>query len=50
MLEALERALTIYAEPENWQQFQRNGMKEDYSWPRSAAQYARIYKRLMSGS
>ncbi|MCX6034382.1 MAG: starch synthase, partial [Chloroflexi bacterium] len=50
MVEALERALTIYAEPEKWQQFQRNDMKEDFSWSRSARQYAIIYRSLMSAS
>jgi starch synthase len=48
MVEALERALTVYAGPEKWQQFQLNGMKEDFSWPRSAHQYALVYRSLMS--
>jgi starch synthase len=50
MLEALERALTVYAEPEQWQQFQCNGMKEDFSWLRPASQYAQIYHSLISNS
>ncbi|MBE3120360.1 MAG: glycogen synthase [Candidatus Atribacteria bacterium] len=50
MLDALERALTVYARPEKWQNFQRNGLKEDFSWPRSARQYAIIYHSLVSGS
>ncbi len=49
MVEALERALAIYTRPEKWQHFQRKGMKEDFSWPRSARQYAIIYRSLMSG-
>ncbi|MCX6038820.1 MAG: glycosyltransferase, partial [Chloroflexi bacterium] len=48
MLDALERALTVYARPEKWQHFQSNGLKEDFSWPRSARQYAIIYRSLMS--
>ena len=48
MVEALKRALTVYARPEKWQNFQRNGLKEDFSWPRSARQYAIIYRSLMS--
>ena len=43
MLEALRRAFAAYASPEKWQQFQRNGMAEDFSWTRSAAQYAELY-------
>jgi starch synthase len=50
MVDALQRALTVYAVPEKWQHFQRNGMKEDFSWPRSARQYATIYCSLVSGS
>jgi starch synthase len=50
MVEALTRALTVYDWPEKWQHFQRNGMKEDFSWLRSARQYAIIYRSLMSGS
>ncbi len=40
MLEALRRALSVYASPEKWEHFQHNGMLEDFSWSRSAAQYA----------
>jgi starch synthase len=47
MLEALRRAFSVYAEPENWEHFQKNGMLEDFSWPRFATQYAGIYRSLM---
>jgi len=47
MAEAVARALTIYASPAKWRRFQRNGMKEDFSWPRSALQYALIYRSLI---
>jgi len=50
MVEALERALTVYENPEKWQHIQRNGMLEDFSWPRSARQYAIKYSSLVSGS
>ncbi len=50
MLEALTRALRVYGDPEKWERYQRNGMQEDFSWPRSARQYAIIYRSLMSGS
>jgi starch synthase len=50
MKETLVRALAIYATPDRWQQFQRNGMKEDFSWSRSARLYANIYQTLTSGS
>jgi starch synthase len=47
---ALERALGLFAEPDQWQKFQRNDMQEDFSWPRSAGQYASIYSSLLSES
>ncbi len=47
MQEALLRALSVYADPVQWQQFQKNGMQADFSWPRFAAQYATIYRSLM---
>ena len=49
MVEALRRALTVHADPEKWQHYQRNGMREDFSWPRSARRYASIYHSLLSG-
>ena len=48
MNEALRRALSVYSSPEKWEHFQRSGMQQDYSWPRSARQYATIYRSLTS--
>jgi starch synthase len=48
--EALARAFEVFEHPEKWHRFQRNGMKEDFSWPRSASQYASIYNTLISNS
>jgi starch synthase len=47
---ALKRALALFAEPDQWQKFQRYDMQEDFSWPRSAGQYASIYRSLQSES
>jgi starch synthase len=47
MLEALRRAFSAYENPGKWEHFQRNGMQEDFSWPRSAVKYAAIYRSLM---
>jgi starch synthase len=49
MQEALRRALVVYASPVNWENFQRNGMAEDFSWTRSAVQYAELYRSLTAG-
>jgi starch synthase len=48
MQETLRRALPVYASPERWVHFQRSGMLADFSWPRSAAKYAIIYRSLTS--
>jgi starch synthase len=48
MAEALKRAFDVFASPENWAYFQRNGMKEDFSWQNSACQYAETYQTLVS--
>ncbi len=47
---ALLRALAVFADPGQWQQFQRNGMLEDFSWPRSARQYTSIYSSILAES
>jgi starch synthase len=47
LLEALKRAFASYASPELWERFQLNGMAADFSWSRSAAQYAELYRSLI---
>jgi starch synthase len=47
LLETLKRALAAYASPEIWERFQHNGMMIDFSWSRSAAQYAELYRSLI---
>ena len=47
MVETLRRAFAGYASPEKWERYQRNGMKKDFSWSRSAAQYAELYRSLI---
>jgi starch synthase len=49
MLAALRRALNIYSNPVEWEQIQRRGMQKDFSWKRSAARYAGLYRLLASG-
>jgi len=46
MLEALRRAFDVYNNPDKWQRFQRDCMKEDFSWSRPARQYAMLYRAL----
>jgi starch synthase len=43
--DALDRALKVYAQGSRWAQLQRNGMSRDFSWSRSAGEYASLYER-----
>jgi starch synthase len=46
-LSTVERAVTIYrTEPERWLRLMQNGMRQDWSWKRSAAEYEQLYARL----
>jgi starch synthase len=46
LLEALRQAVAAYREPERWQSMMRAGMRKDYSWSASAAEYSELYRRL----
>ena len=43
---AISRTVALYGQPAQWQQIQRGGMASDFSWDRSAAEYAAIYQQL----
>jgi starch synthase len=46
--QAVHRALACYVQqPEVWRQLVRAGMRKDWSWDRSAAEYERLYERMM---
>jgi starch synthase len=47
LVEALRRALSIYHQPEEWRKLQLNGMAQDFSWTKSAQQYAHLYRALL---
>lgn len=45
--QAVHRAIASYRfQPDIWQRVVRTGMRQDWSWKRSAAEYARLYERL----
>jgi starch synthase len=48
LLDALARALAVYRQPRAWRRLQVNGMKKDFSWDRSAAEYVKVYKRVIA--
>jgi starch synthase len=44
---ALDRALSVYAQPRKWAELQRRGMAKDFSWNRSAAEYEALYREAL---
>jgi starch synthase len=44
LLESVREALKVFREPKVWQELQRNGMAEDFSWKASAAAYVTLYE------
>ncbi len=46
--DSLQRALQLYREqPQRWRRLQINGMKRNFSWERSAAEYVRLYRQVV---
>ena len=48
LLHALDRALGLYASPEDWNSMVRAGMRQDFSWERSAERYLELYRRALT--
>jgi starch synthase len=45
--EAVLRALDVYRDhPDCWRRLMLTGMRQDWSWDRSAAEYEKLYRRL----
>jgi starch synthase len=44
---ALRKAISVYADRKAWRSLQEQGMKADFSWTRSGANYADLYRRLV---
>src|SRR5439155_3272703 len=50
-LDTAERAMTMFrSEPKRWLTLQQTGMRQDWSWSRSAAAYERLYSALAEGT
>ncbi|HSL25428.1 MAG TPA: glycogen synthase GlgA [Acidimicrobiia bacterium] len=43
---ALDQALAVFPQREEWRRLQRNGMAEDNSWERRGGEYDDLYRRL----
>jgi starch synthase len=46
MMRALGAALAAYPNKKVWTRLQKNGMRADFSWDRSAGEYVKMYQRL----
>jgi starch synthase len=44
LLAAMERAKSTFANPRSWTQLQVAGMRQDFSWDRSAREYVKLYE------
>lgn len=45
---AIHRAFHAYRDPKKWARLQNQGMKANFSWERSAEQYAELYGRVIA--
>ncbi|MBZ9762867.1 glycogen synthase GlgA [Mesorhizobium sp. CA8] len=48
MLHAIQRLVEQHARPATWTSIQRQGMKADVSWDKSAEKYVELYRLLLS--
>lgn len=48
LLAAFQRALVLYWQPLVWQQVIRAGMRQDFSWRRSAKHYLELYRQALA--
>lgn len=46
IVQAIQRTIALYARPEIWMGLQTRGMQADFSWRRSGARYATLYRKL----
>jgi starch synthase len=45
-LEAIRRAVALFQDAKAWERLMANGMREDFSWERSARRYLEVYRSL----
>ena len=43
----LQKALDLYSKKKTWKTLMLNGMKQDFSWEKSAKEYVRLYRRAL---
>ena len=50
LVDAVQRAVSLYRDATRWKKLALNGMHQDFSWRRSAAEYRRLYQQCLGGS
>ena len=50
LLEAIRAASAAFRDRKGWEAMMRRGMRKDFSWRASAAEYAALYRRLLDGN
>ncbi len=48
-LAAIQRALGVFPDKAAWQTLMRNGMGQDFSWVKPAAEYVEVYEQVVEG-
>ncbi len=48
MLDSIKRAIELYGHKDIWENIMRNGMKQDFSWNKSAQDYMELYRKVMA--
>ncbi len=49
LVAAVDRAVALFERPKLWRALMRAGMKQDFSWQRSAERYLQLYEELLGG-
>ena len=49
LLAAMLRARAVFAKPHIWKKLQIAGMRQDFSWDRSAREYVKLYESALAG-
>src|SRR5665213_3138541 len=47
LLDALQRALTLFHDKDAWTKMMQRGMAQDFSWDKPAQEYVRVYERII---
>jgi starch synthase len=47
LADAIRRALILFINRPQWKELQYNGMRQDFSWERSAREYMLLYLKLI---